>query len=107
MTAYAIAVIHKTQFDPEIKEYLNLIDETLAPFSGKYLIHGGPYVPLEGTWSSDLVVIGFPSMEHAKGWYESEAYQAIRHLRTKHTQGEVLLVQGVPAEHKASDLLNR
>ena len=107
MTAYAIAVIHETQFDPEIKEYLNHIDETLIPFSGKYLIHGGPYVPLEGTWSSDLVVIEFPSMEHAKGWYESEAYQAIRHLRTKHTQGEVLLVQGVPAEHKGSDLLNR
>ncbi|WP_375058262.1 DUF1330 domain-containing protein [Zobellella sp. DQSA1] len=105
MTAYAIAVIRETRFGPEIKEYLQSIDATLASFSGKYLVHGGPYVPLEGSWSGDLVVIEFPSMEQAKGWYESDAYGAIRPLRTQHTVGEVLLVQGVPEGHKGADLL--
>ncbi|WNZ26787.1 DUF1330 domain-containing protein [Leptolyngbya sp. NK1-12] len=105
MTAYAVAVIRETRFDPEIKEYLQRIDETLAPFSGKYLVHGGPYTPLEGTWSGDLVVIEFPSMEQAKGWYESDAYGAIRSLRTSHTEGDVFLVQGVPEGHKGVDIL--
>ncbi|MGR7921381.1 DUF1330 domain-containing protein [Zobellella denitrificans] len=105
MTAYAVAVIHETRFGPEIKEYLQRIDATLAPFSGKYLVHGGPYVPLEGAWSGDLVVIEFPSMEQARGWYESDAYGAIRPLRTRHTLGEVLLVQGVPEGHKGADIL--
>lgn len=105
MTAYAVAVIHETRFGPEIKEYLQRIDATLAPFSGKYLVHGGPYVPLEGVWSGDLVVIEFPSMEQARGWYESDAYGAIRPLRTRHTLGEVLLVQGVPEGHKGADIL--
>ncbi len=106
MRAYAVAVIHETRFGPEIKEYLQRIDETLAPFSGRYIIHGGPYAPLEGEWSGDLVVIEFPSMEHAKQWYESDAYRAIRPLRMSHTEGDVLLVQGVPEGHKGADLLS-
>lgn len=105
MTAYAVAVIRETRFGDEIKEYLRRIDDTLAPFSGKYRVHGGPYQPLEGTWSGDLVVIEFPSMEQARGWYDSDAYRAIRPLRTEHTEGDVLLVQGVRESHKGADLL--
>lgn len=105
MPAYAVAVIRETRFGEEIKEYLRRIDATLAPYSGRYLVHGGPYVPLEGVWSSDLVVIEFPSMEQARDWYASEAYAAIRPLRTGHTEGEVLLVQGVREGHKGIDLL--
>lgn len=105
MTAYAVAVIRETEFCDELREYLDGIDDTLAPFSGKYLVHGGPYQPLEGSWSGDLVVIGFPSMELARGWYESDAYQAIRPLRMRHTMGDVLLVQGVPEGHRGADIL--
>ena len=105
MTAYAVAVIRETRFGPAIKEYLQRIDATLAPYSGRYRVHGGPYQPLEGTWSSDLVIIEFPSMEQAKAWYDSDAYAAIRPLRTAHTEGDVLLVQGVPDGHRGADLL--
>ncbi|MNM50155.1 hypothetical protein D3C81_611780 [compost metagenome] len=105
MTAYAVAVIRETRFGDEIKEYLQRIDDTLAPFSGRYRVHGGPYQPLEGAWSGDLVVIEFPSMEHAQNWYESDAYKAIRSLRTEHTEGDVLLVQGVPEGHRGADIL--
>jgi len=105
MTAYAVAVIRETRFGDEIREYLQRIDETLAPFSGKYRVHGGPYHPLEGAWSGDLVVIEFPSMEQAQGWYESDAYRAIRPLRINNTEGDVLLVQGVTEGHKGADIL--
>lgn len=105
MTAYAVAVIRETRFGPEIKEYLQRIDQTLAPFSGKYLVHGGPYQPLEGSWTGDLIVIEFPSLEQAAAWYNSDAYAAIRHLRTNNTVGDVLLVQGVPDGHKGADIL--
>lgn len=105
MAAYAVALIRATRFGDEIKEYLQRIDATLAPFSGKYRVHGGPYQPLEGAWSGDLVIIEFPSMEHAQTWYESESYKAIRHLRTEHTEGDVLLVEGVPEGHRGADIL--
>ncbi len=105
MTAYAVAIVRETRFGPEIKEYLQRIDETLAPFSGRYRVHGGPYEALEGTWASDLVLIEFPSMEMARSWYESPAYRAIRPLRTGNTEGVVFLVQGVAEDHKGADLL--
>lgn len=105
MPAYAVAVIRETRFNDEVVEYLRRIDETLAPFSGRYLVHGGPYEPLEGSWPGDLVVIEFPSMEMARGWYNSDAYAAIRTLRTANTEGDVLLAQGVAEGHKGADIL--
>ena len=105
MPAYAVAIVRETRFGPEIREYLQRIDDTLVPFSGTYRVHGGPYLPLEGSWSGDLIVIEFPSMEAATAWYESPAYRAIRSLRTDNTEGDVLLVHGVPEGHKGADLL--
>src|SRR3546814_1026726 len=107
MSAYAVATIRETRFNDEVAEYLRRIDDTLAPFSGRYLIHGGPYLPLEGSWSGDLVVIVFPSMEQAQAWYHSDAYGAIRKLRTANTEGDVLLVQGVADGHKGADILGK
>lgn len=105
MTAYAVAVIRETRFGDGIREYLQRMDETLVPFSGRYRIHGGPYEPVEGAWSGDLVVIEFPSMEQARGWYRSAAYQDIRPLRTDNTEGDVLLVAGVAEDHRGRDIL--
>ena len=105
MSAYAVGVIRETRFGEGIKEYLHRIDETLAPWSGRFRIHGGPYEPVEGAWSGDLVVIEFPSMEQARGWYHSDAYPAIRPLRTDNTEGDVLLVTGVAPDHRGRDLL--
>lgn len=105
MPAYAVAVIRETRFNDEVAEYLRRIDETLVPFSGKYIVHGGPYQELEGAWSGDLVVIEFPSLEMARGWYNSDAYAAIRGLRTANADGHVLLVPGVPEGHRAADIL--
>lgn len=105
MSAYAAAIIRETRFGPEIKEYLERIDETLRPYSGRYRVHGGPYYPLEGEWSGDLIIIEFPSLEQASLWYNSPTYQAIKPLRTKNTEGVVFLVTGVSDTHKATDIL--
>lgn len=41
----------------------------------------------------------------SQGWYDSAANKEIRPLRTHHTEGDVLLVQGVPEGHKGADIL--
>lgn len=105
MPAYAVAIISETRLNDEIRAYLEQIDATLQPFAGEFIIHGGPYVSLEGEPTADVVVVKFPDMEHASRWYESEAYQAIKSLRTENSVGAVFLVQGVPAEHRAMDIL--
>jgi uncharacterized protein (DUF1330 family) len=105
MSAYAMAIVGETRFGPEIKEYLERNDATLAPFSGHFRIHDGPYHRLEGEWVGDLIMIEFPTLEDAQHWYDSPAYQAIKPLRVAHTEGILLLVAGVPEDHKATDIV--
>ena len=74
--AYAVAYLRDVRFNDEIVDYLQRIDETLAPFGGRFLVHGGGLTPAEGTWDGDIVVIAFPDLTAATDWYESPAYQA-------------------------------
>ncbi|MFN3986289.1 MAG: DUF1330 domain-containing protein [Rhodocyclaceae bacterium] len=105
MKAYIVGLIHKTRFGPDVVEYLRHIDATLAPFAGRYLVHGGPYLPLEGEPAGDLIVIEFPSKDQALGWYHSDDYSRIKPLRTNHCDGVVFMASGVPDTHKATDIL--
>ena len=81
------------------------VDATLAPFDGHFIVHGGSPTVLEGSWSADLIVIEFPSYEHASGWYDSTAYQEIIELRAGSAPSTIALVPGVPAGHLATDVL--
>jgi uncharacterized protein (DUF1330 family) len=105
MTAYAVADLHKVEMGPAIIEYLEKIDATLAPFGGRYIIHGGRKTVLEGDWPGDLIVIAFPDRAAAAAWYASPAYQAVKPLRSEHSAGDVVLVDGVGAGHRATDVL--
>jgi uncharacterized protein (DUF1330 family) len=105
MPAYAVARLFDVAMGPEIVAYLRTIDATLAPFEGRFIIHGGRVEPLEGAWSGDLIVIAFPTMAHAQNWYDSPAYEEIKPLRARHAKGDVFLIAGVDADHRATDIL--
>lgn len=105
MPAYAVAHIRSISMGPDIVRYLEEIDSTLAPFGGRYLVHGSTPQPVEGVWSGDLVILEFPDLDRAREWYASAAYQRILPLRTNHSAGEVILVDGVAPEHRATDIL--
>ncbi|WP_106401199.1 DUF1330 domain-containing protein [Actinocorallia populi] len=103
MTAYAIAHLRDPEeFHPEVLEYMENIQATLDPFSGRFIVHGGAVDVREGQWPGSVVMIEFPSVENARGWYESAAYQAILPLRTDHLAGEVIIVEGVGPDHDAA-----
>ena len=105
MPAYAVGHLHDVNVGPDIVDYLQRIDATLAPFSGRFIIHGGPVDVMEGSWSGDLIVIAFPDRESARAWYDSPAYRRILPLRTRNAKGDVFFIEGVAAEHKAADVL--
>lgn len=65
-------------------------------------MHGKQVEVLEGPFPGTVVVLGFPDIERARAWYTSDAYRAILPLRTNHMAGEVILVEGVPADYDAS-----
>lgn len=101
--AYAIAYLREVDFGDAIIDYLQRIDATLAPYGGRFLVHGGHLVGIEGEWDGDLVVIRFPDRTSAQEWYDSEAYQAILPLRLDHTRSIAALVDGVPDGYQATD----
>src|SRR4051812_10239700 len=59
----------------------------------------GPEVQqLEGEWTPGrVVVIEFPDRESAQGWWDSDAYEAIKPIRREASTGNLILVDGYPA----------
>lgn len=103
--AYAVAYLREVRFGPEIATYLERIDATLAPYGGRFLVHGGELTPMEGTWDGDLIVLEFPDREAATQWYASPSYQEILALRTENSDGIAAIVDGVPGGYRAVDKL--
>jgi uncharacterized protein (DUF1330 family) len=86
--------------DPEgYREYTSQVLATLEPFHGRFVIRGGANELLEGEWSPGrIVLLEFPSMEQARAWYTSPAYQAILPIRHRFSQAQVFaLIEGVPS----------
>ncbi|MGW1889613.1 DUF1330 domain-containing protein [Streptomyces sp. NPDC002004] len=103
MTAYAIGNLRPTGMHDEIIEYIDRVQSTLDPFGGRFLVHNAETVEVpEGPWPGAVVVIEFPDMDSARGWYASPAYQEILPMRTKHIDGEVMLVEGVGPDYDPS-----
>lgn len=104
--SYAVALLHDVRSGDELHEYLAGIDATLTPYRGTFLIHGGSPRVVEGTLTSDLIVIGFPAADGAQRWYDSAAYQRLAALRRTFAKGTVALCRGELAQHRAVDILS-
>jgi uncharacterized protein (DUF1330 family) len=79
-----------------IKKYGEKVSGTLAPFNGHYhfVVAGGKAQSLDGEAPQGIVVIAFDSVEQARGWYDSPAYQAIKPIRQNAVKGRMFLVEG-------------
>lgn len=106
MTAYAIAHMRRVTMGPAIVEYLEKIDATLAPHGGRFIVHGGDFEVVEGSWPGASIVIEFPDLGQAAAWYSSPAYRKIAALRTDNSDSDIILIDGVGPDHRATDVLN-
>jgi len=106
MPAYAVAHMRQVTMGPPIVEYLERIDATLAPFDGRFVVHGGQVEVVEGTWPGHLIVIEFPDRARAHAWYDSAAYQQIVALRTDNSRSDVIVAEGIGSDHRATDVLS-
>jgi uncharacterized protein (DUF1330 family) len=108
MTAYGLAHLYNPNpHHPEVLEYLERIQDTLDPYGGRFLVHGGNVEVLEGSWPGALVVIEFPSLAEARDWYDSGPYQEILPLRTNNIDGDVILAEGVGPGHDSAKMAAR
>ena len=96
MTAYVIADLTVTNPDG-YAPYRPLAAATVAQHGGRFIVRGGELESLEGGWTPGrIVIIEFPSMQAARGWYNSPEYQSALKLRLANSTGRVVMVDGAP-----------
>jgi len=79
------------------KRYRAVSEPLVAKHGGKYLIKGGAIEQLEGSSPepSALVLIEFPSRDHAKAFYQDPEYEPMIVLRQESgVETDLLLAQG-------------
>jgi uncharacterized protein (DUF1330 family) len=103
---FAIALIEHTNWGNAISEYINAVQATFEPFGGRFRVHGGSVEVVEGRHQGAVVIVEFPSMLHARQWYESPSCRRILHLRADNTRGAVILVEGVQDGYCAGRSVN-
>jgi len=99
MPAYVIAHLQEAAPHPEIAEYMEAISATFEPYGGRFLVHGTQHEVKEGHWPGHVVMIGFPGIAEARAWWDSPAYQEIAPLRSRHIEGDIIVVEGIPQDY--------
>lgn len=93
MPAYVVALIQRIHDAETYKRYVAQVEPTLAPFGGRFLARKPEPEMLEGgAPPSRSVILQFPSVEQAKAWHASPAYQPVMKLRQSASQGILLLL---------------
>lgn len=96
MPAYIIVNIEVT--DPEaFARYRAAVPPVIAAHGGRYLVRGGELHVMEGApgWKR-LVVLEFPSVAAARGFYGSTDYAPLLALRLASTNSQMVMVEGLP-----------
>src|SRR5882672_8033791 len=94
LPGYVVAEVDVT--DPAtFQKYAEKTPGTIAPFNGRYIIRGGKTLSLEGDAPKRFVVIAFDSVEKAKAWEDSPAYEAIKPIRHSSAKSRVFIAEGV------------
>jgi uncharacterized protein (DUF1330 family) len=95
MTRSAYLVVDARSTDPErMGEYRRLAQIAVEKLGGRYLVRGGAYEVIEGSWHPQrLVVLEFPNMDIARKFYDSPEYVAARNARQEVSDFDILLVE--------------
>ncbi|WP_281985067.1 DUF1330 domain-containing protein [Thalassorhabdomicrobium marinisediminis] len=78
------------------EEYRAVAAPLMADAGGRFLVNSANAEPLEGNWIPPMIsVVEFPSIEAAREFYDSPAYQATLALRGRASRGRGILVGGL------------
>jgi uncharacterized protein (DUF1330 family) len=95
MPAYMVFIREKTLDQSELETYWSKTRATMEGRPIKVLAAYGPHVTLEGPEVEGIVVAEFPSIEEARAWYDSAAYQEAAQHRFRGAVYRGLIVEGV------------
>ena len=95
MAAYIVTEIETTDMEL-MQRYRERVPPTLVPYGGRFIARGGAVGTLEGGWAPQrLVILEFPSVEQARGWWSSEEYAEAKAMRQRAGKTRMIVVEGV------------
>ena len=95
MPAYVIFIRERTLDPSELDAYAKAAGPSLEGLPFKVLAAYGRQEVLEGPAAEGVAIAEFPTMEAARRWYESPAYQAAAQHRFKGAIYRGFIVEGV------------
>lgn len=95
MAAYIVFMREKTLDRSALETYWQKAPPTLAGRPIKVLAAYGRHVTLEGPDVEGVVIAEFPTLEDARAWYDSPAYQDAAQHRLRGAVYRGLIVEGV------------
>lgn len=97
MSAKGYVIVQVSEIhDPAAYEtYRPLAGATVAAHGGRFIVRGGAAERMEGKGPAGRnVVIEFPSLAAAQGWYHSPEYQEALKIRLAASSGSLVIVEG-------------
>jgi uncharacterized protein (DUF1330 family) len=82
MPANFVVDIREIKDAAKMDEYRSRVAPTVEKFGGRYLVRGGGFEVVEGTYQpAPLAMLEFPTMDQARRWYDSEEYRELKQMR--------------------------
>jgi len=96
MPAYLVACITWNDTGA-VERYGKIVVDSLKPFGGRYLARGPISSVVEGADAPKrLAIVEFPTLEQAKQWHESDAYQPALAIRAASaTTHWIVFIEGI------------
>jgi uncharacterized protein (DUF1330 family) len=95
MAAYMVFIREKTLDRSELEAYWSKVPASMERHPIKVLAAYGRHVTLEGPDVEGVVVAEFPSVDDARAFYDSPAYQEVAQHRFRGAVYRGLIVEGV------------
>ncbi|HWT35344.1 MAG TPA: DUF1330 domain-containing protein [Paraburkholderia sp.] len=95
MAAYMIFTRESTLDQTALDAYRSAVRATFDGHAHKVLAAYGRQHVLEGDPAEATVILEFPSVEVARAWYDSDAYQAVAQHRLEGSRHRVVLIEGL------------
>jgi len=79
----------------KFRDYIARIPEFIERYAGRYIVRGAEAEVVEGDWRPErLVIIEFPSRDHAERFLQDPEAQALFAIRHDSTSSRLVLVEG-------------
>ena len=95
MPTYFLVDIREVKYAAKMNEYRSLVAPTVEKFGGRYLVRGGRFEVVEGTYQpARLAMLEYPTMDQARRRDDSEEYRELKQMRLAATVSNGFFMTG-------------